>query len=193
VEQSYDGGQTWSSRGTLSFKNSKNYRLADSKKLGASTRFEQKEADVSLLNKLAESNGVYFIRIKPQNPTGNFLLSSAPACSVVSSNLVDSLVVHLDTNGYSKIIGIDYFPNKYECTSKELTATEYKTKVSLGFPSKGSSPIMSALQSQQEVEQPQQESFFSRYWMWIVGVGAFLVLSNLISVPDEGSKQKKKE
>jgi len=193
VEQSFDSGRTWSERGELTFKNSKNYRLADSKKLEESLKFDQQkitDTELDLLRNLVKNNDNYFVRVHPKSfPMNNnqYVMASVPACFVLSSNFVDSLTAHLDVN--SNIISIDYIPNRYKCDiNAKGTNKNWKTNIRLGFPEKGPSVNLTPFQQQKE-EPVEQESFFSRYWIIFVGIGIYVIVSTLASGVPEAPQQ----
>ncbi|XP_014676376.1 PREDICTED: ER membrane protein complex subunit 10-like [Priapulus caudatus] len=184
VEHAFGAGGEFSSRGTVTVK---------SVKSGFAVFTQDRPLNHEEIEKLrhaAESDGFYMIRIptKPELYVSTFI----KACSLYESELSDVIRIHLDQTG--DVIGVSLTTVPALCQGLEppdSNLTNFNTSVEVAQTVTGPTPDTStylqkmAKDKEQKVAGEQDNrSFFAKYWMYIVPVVVFMLIT---SASDQGS------
>ncbi|TSQ23991.1 ER membrane protein complex subunit 10 [Bagarius yarrelli] len=125
---------------------------------------ELSEKDRRLLKDVAAVDGLYRIRVPRVSPqsdrqTDGYLSAFVRACSLVESHLSDVITLHTDVSG--SLIGVSIVTVPGVCQGPETALF-----------------IARLEQEQDKKGKPQeQKSFFAKYWMYIVPLVLFLMMS----------------
>ncbi|XP_071831973.1 ER membrane protein complex subunit 10-like isoform X2 [Apostichopus japonicus] len=149
--------------------------------------------EINQLKELATSGGYYRTRVPTQllslqtSEDIDYVSSYMKACSLLESNMSDDITIHADQSGH--VLGISILPVKGTCTKSidEITVMDlqtFNTTVTLSLVIPGPVPDTQAYLDKIEEEKMQKKangtdnrSFFAKYWMYIVPVVLFLMLS----------------
>ncbi|XP_072047595.1 ER membrane protein complex subunit 10-like [Amphiura filiformis] len=188
VEHSLDTGPAgkFTVRGVLSFKSFK-HGVGSFTQTSALNAGEKRK-----LKELAKSNGLYRIRVPTtigdQVPgETNYVSTFTKACTLVESRLSDEITIHLDQA--NNVLGISIVPLEGSCHMEDVETSSlnyFNTTVSLSTTVPGPVPDTQAFVQKLEEEKiakakgntTDNRSFFAKYWMYIVPIMLFVMLSS---------------
>jgi len=178
-------------RGQISFQTGNLLLLSDTNRISSSIHFSQSElssSDVDQLKELIRNDRPYQVRVRlPFVKDSNkisYVMSSVPACALVTSEFADSIKLHLDLFG--NVVAVDYKTTSSECYELQGyygDSVKFSTKVRLSFGNEGEKPMRI-----EEIAQPKEEDnrgFFAKYWYFILPVVLLLVVANMQAPADD--------
>uniref|UniRef100_T1IXV2 ER membrane protein complex subunit 10 n=1 Tax=Strigamia maritima TaxID=126957 RepID=T1IXV2_STRMM len=140
------------------------------------------------LRTLANENGIYRLRvlIKSDDPT-QFVSTYIKACSLYESRLSDTIILHLDQSG--EVLGVSLTTDNMLCNGATVYDSQlmhFNTSVEIRQMENGPVPDTASYIQKLEKEkaekakgdQTENKSFFAKYWMYIVPVFIFLIISS---------------
>ncbi|UYV69579.1 EMC10 [Cordylochernes scorpioides] len=150
--------------------------------------------DKSMLRHLSATNGNYYLKIKNSGNKSE-ITTFIKGCLLYESNLSDEITLYLDHS--SLLLGVSLNTYLSSCSGKvvpESHLNTFNTTITLGSLTSAPSPDTQTFlhrleQERQEKargEHGENKSFFAKYWMYIVPVVIFVVLSGA-SGPEGGA------
>ncbi|XP_015925885.1 ER membrane protein complex subunit 10 [Parasteatoda tepidariorum] len=144
--------------------------------------------DILKLKKLAESDGIYRIKIltKPDDPDEDAVFSFTKACAIYESGLTDTITIALDQSGAPYGIAISAIPA--HCIGSHVPTSKLMGfNTSINFVTLANGPSPDTLTYIQRLEQEKAEkargeqgdnrSFLAKYWMYIIPFVIFVFIS----------------
>uniref|UniRef100_H2YXW3 ER membrane protein complex subunit 10 n=1 Tax=Ciona savignyi TaxID=51511 RepID=H2YXW3_CIOSA len=180
LQHSLDG-DTFTKRGEIYFPNIKGSSAEVQNELPLSS------ADIELIKSVAEKNGFYRVRVSSSlqgvasNGDESWIMAFFFQKQLLEVNF--STKLNLLTNGAGDIVSMSIIPNHIGSDLKE--ENEFDTSVSVTIP--GTAPVpdthgylnkMDAERRKKEISDKQPTSFFGKYWMYILPVVVFVMMSN---------------
>ncbi|XP_070566689.1 ER membrane protein complex subunit 10-like [Ptychodera flava] len=182
-----DPGVEFTDRGSLSFR---------SLKSTIGTHIQTETIPAEFRDKLREAssnpNALYRVRVPTKITYGEedndkYVSSFIRACSLYESRLSDLLTVTIDPSGH--VLGINIEAMEGNCHGDDVDDADlsnFNTTVELAAITTGPVPDTQAYIQKIEEEKAQREkgnsteqkSFFGKYWMYIVPIVLFLMLSS---------------
>ncbi|XP_054907995.1 ER membrane protein complex subunit 10 isoform X1 [Poeciliopsis prolifica] len=153
------------------------------------------EDDRSKLKEVAAVDGLYRIRVprvflqadrQTEWQMDGYLTAFVRACAMVESHLSDVITLHTDVSGY--LIGVSIVTLPGACrgaeVEDEVDLEVFNTTLSIMAPVNAPGPETALFlermeqESEKKGKNPQeQKSFFAKYWMYIVPLVLFLMMS----------------
>jgi hypothetical protein len=181
LEHSFNG-KDYSPKGVISFKNPNSFLNVDERKIQNSVKFSPAQVSSADLAQLSSTNGLYYIRATTDK---GVVFSSAKSCTVVASDLAETIGVNLDADG--SVVGLDYRPETYLCANnKKISAKQFNTEVDISYPRTGVKVMSEYMPTRvQEEAKPaeNQGSWLSRYWYYIVPFVAISLIGQFLNPP----------
>ncbi|KAM4535756.1 ER membrane protein complex subunit 10 isoform 1-T1 [Fundulus diaphanus] len=161
----------------------------------ALTQNQLSEEDRAKLKEVAAVDGLYRIRVprvflqterQAEGQMEGYLTAFVRACAMVESHLSDVITLHTDVSGFLIGVSIVTFPGACRGTEveDEVDLEVFNTTLSIMAPVNAPGPETALFleRMEQETEKkgknPQeQKSFFAKYWMYIVPLVLFLMMS----------------
>ncbi|KAM9345687.1 ER membrane protein complex subunit 10 [Symphorus nematophorus] len=159
------------------------------------TQSQLSEEERTKLKEVAAVDGLYRIRVprvflqadrQTERQMDGYLTAFVRACAMVESHLSDVITLHSDVSGYLIGVSIVTLPGACRGTEveDEVDLEVFNTTLSIMAPVNAPGPETALFleRMEQETEKkgknPQeQKSFFAKYWMYIVPLVLFLMMS----------------
>ncbi|KAM4597769.1 ER membrane protein complex subunit 10-like isoform 1-T1 [Polymixia lowei] len=152
------------------------------------------EEDRTKLKEVAAVDGLYRVRVprvflqadrQTERQVEGHLTAFVRACAMVESHLSDVITLHTDVSGYLIGVSIVTLPGACRGTEveDEVDLEAFNTTLSIMAPVNAPGPettlfIEQLEQMEKKGKNPQeQKSFFAKYWMYIVPLVLFLMMS----------------
>ncbi|KAM9745858.1 ER membrane protein complex subunit 10 isoform 1-T1 [Menidia menidia] len=153
------------------------------------------EEDRTKLKEVAAVDGLYKIRVprvflqadrQAELQMEGYLTAFVRACAMVESHLSDVITLHTDVSGYVIGVSIVTLPGACRGTEveDEVDLEVFNTTLSVMAPVNAPGPETALFlermeqESEKKGKNPQeQKSFFAKYWMYIVPLVLFLMMS----------------
>lgn len=176
LEHSLDLGRTWEPRGLLSLSRSRSASPTIQQEALSSDDYEK-------IKDLCSKNEFYMIKVIGEVEPIE-LQSFVSACPLVESGMAESLVVHVDWRG--NVVAVNQATRIEEAIYKGRNREKFDTKVVVQNMENGPTPDTAAFIQKMEEEKARKmtgqttenKSFFSKYWMYIVPIGIFMLINS---------------
>ncbi|XP_065284214.2 ER membrane protein complex subunit 10 [Dermacentor albipictus] len=152
-------------------------------------------SDAAKLRNLAEENGLYRVRVAKEQSDPAFLVSTfVKACSLYESELKDHFMVTLDRSG--ALLGVSDFVGQ-QCTGMHVPdhkLVNFNTTLSVSIVNIAPGPDTQTYIRRLEQEKAERargenadnRSFFAKYWMYIMPLLIFLLISGASNPEGQG-------
>jgi len=176
LEHSLDLGRTWKPRGLVSLTRSRSGNPTIQQDVLSSDDYEK-------IKELCSNNELYMIKVIGEvDPVE--LQSFVSACPLVESGMAETLVVHVDWRG--SVVAVNQGTRLEEAIYKGRNRERFDTKIVVQNMENGPTPDTAAFIQKVEEEKARKmtgettenKSFFSKYWMYIVPVGIFMLINS---------------
>uniref|UniRef100_A0A023FNY6 ER membrane protein complex subunit 10 n=1 Tax=Amblyomma cajennense TaxID=34607 RepID=A0A023FNY6_AMBCJ len=153
------------------------------------------DSDVAKLRILSEQNGLYRLRVAhDQNDASPVVSSFAKACSLYESELKDHFTVTLDRSG--ALLGVSDFIGQ-QCTGLHIPdhkLVNFNTTLAVSVVNNAPGPDTQTYIRRLEQEKAERargenadnRSFFAKYWMYIMPLLIFLLISGASNPEGQG-------
>ncbi|KAG7187985.1 hypothetical protein KM043_013941 [Ampulex compressa] len=150
------------------------------------------QSQIEQLKALAVNNAKYRLKAIARTSSGSesTFLTSVPACHLLGSDLEDTIIVWLDSGAEPAAISVSAFG---PCALNSPFTNIWTTSIVVKYPDAGPAPDTAIYVRKLEREREARErgetkdnrSFVGKYWMYIVPVLIFVVLSSATN-PEAG-------
>ncbi|XP_064480723.1 ER membrane protein complex subunit 10-like isoform X2 [Ornithodoros turicata] len=151
-------------------------------------------SDISKLRKLAEYGGIYRVRVADRQHESQVAATFMKACSLYESKLTDSLTLTLDQSGV--LVGVSDFSG-HQCQGAYVPdhrLANFNSSFSVSVMKDAPFPDTQTYVRRMEQEKAEKargenvdnRSFFAKYWMYIVPVLIFLLISGAYNPEGQG-------
>jgi hypothetical protein len=153
-------------------------------------------ADRQKLKALVQKDGFYRLKVSRSNETHQDAPTTyMKACSLYEAELQEKLTIYLDA--FNEIFSVSLMSVPSPCTGSpvsDLELTNFLTALEIRQMEQGPSPETAAYVQKVEREKAEKakgdhgdnRSFFSKYWMYIVPIVIFVLLSSAASPDAQG-------
>eukprot|EP00035_Acanthoeca_spectabilis_P039607 m.63705 g.63705 ORF g.63705 m.63705 type:complete len:224 (-) comp9675_c0_seq1:2258-2929(-) len=181
IEYSLDGA-AFTKRGEVTLKSSGGNSATISQPFEA--------AHATSLYEVAEKGGNYILRVRRQgDPEDLAVQSFVSACSYYQSGMSDSITLYLDENDRPQSVQVSS-TGKCKATMKKKKITKFRSNFAIKRGDKGPQPFVeeyvAKMEERQNGEGEEQKGFFQKYWMYLVPVYLFILLSQAGGGEDGG-------
>jgi len=161
---------------------------------GASVKFSGYKlttADQTKLQKLAESNDFYRVRLV--DSARNIVHASVPACALITSGLRESFTFHIDS--YGNVFALEYRTPIVACSGATDVPAAFLSKGKVQFGKTGDRPLNlnseidrleKAREKAEGITPESEKSFLAKYWHYLLPIG-IIILMQAMAAPQGGA------